>query len=190
MFLIIALLFLPVVYPEHFFSLSFLHIFSHAFHSHAESIAFVHWCWTSSQTQFWVKEKRIGLFLCELNGLLPQKSMSQPRGFDEEFWASEWLSVKESDCQCRRHRRFGFDLWVRKIPWRRKWQPTPLFLPGQFHGQRNPSGYSAWVSKEWDTTEWLTLPSILEWEIPWTEEFKGSRRIGHDWACTHPHMYL
>jgi len=39
-----------------------------------------------------------------------------------------WLGVKESACQCKRH---GFDSWVRKIPWRRKWHPTPIFLPGQ-----------------------------------------------------------
>ena len=45
-----------------------------------------------------------------------------------------WLSGKESACQCRRHRRRGFDPWVGKIPWRKKWQPTPLFLPGKFHG--------------------------------------------------------
>ena len=34
--------------------------------------------------------------------------------------------------------------WVRKIPWRRKWQPTPLYLPGNFHGQRSLAGYSPW----------------------------------------------
>ena len=39
-------------------------------------------------------------------------------------------SGKESACQCRRHKRCGFSRWVRKIPWRRKWQPTPVFLPG------------------------------------------------------------
>ena len=43
-----------------------------------------------------------------------------------------WLfSSKESPCQCRRH---GFDPWVGKIRWRRKWQPTPVFLPGKSHG--------------------------------------------------------
>ena len=42
-----------------------------------------------------------------------------------------WLSGKESSCQFRRCRRHGFDPWVRKIPWRRKWQPTPVFLPGE-----------------------------------------------------------
>jgi len=40
-----------------------------------------------------------------------------------------WRSGKESACQCRR---CGFDPWVGKIPWRRKWQPTPVFLPGKF----------------------------------------------------------
>jgi len=42
-----------------------------------------------------------------------------------------WLSGKESACQCRRR---GFDSWVRKIPWRRKQQPTPIFLPEKSHG--------------------------------------------------------
>ena len=45
-----------------------------------------------------------------------------------------WLGGKESTSQCRR---CGFDSWVRKIPWRRKWQPTPVFLPGKSHGQRS-----------------------------------------------------
>ena len=44
------------------------------------------------------------------------------------------------------------DPWVRKIPWRRKWQPTPRFLPGKFDGQRSLEGYSSWVSES-DTTE-------------------------------------
>ena len=50
------------------------------------------------------------------------------------------LSGKESACQCRRRR---FDPLVRKIPWRRKWQPTPVFLPGEFHAQRSQVGYSS-----------------------------------------------
>ena len=44
-------------------------------------------------------------------------------------------SGKELTCQCRRCKRHGFDPWVRKIPWRRSWQPTPVFLPGESHGQ-------------------------------------------------------
>ena len=50
-----------------------------------------------------------------------------------------WLSGKESSCQCRR---LGFDPWVGKISWRRKWQPTPVFFPGKSHGQRRLAGYS------------------------------------------------
>ena len=46
----------------------------------------------------------------------------------------------ESACQYTRHRRHGFDPWVRKIPWRREWQPTQVFLPGEFHGQRSLKG--------------------------------------------------
>ena len=51
---------------------------------------------------------------------------------------------KESTCQCRRQ---GFDSWVGKIPWRRKWQPTPVFLPGKSHGQRSLAGSSPWGHK-------------------------------------------
>jgi len=51
--------------------------------------------------------------------------------------------VKESACQYRRCRRRWFDPWVAgKIPWWRKWKPTPIFLPGESHGQRSMAGYS------------------------------------------------
>ena len=49
--------------------------------------------------------------------------------------------------------RHGFNLWVRKIPWRRKWQPTPVFLPGKSNGQRSLAGYSPWGCKESDMTK-------------------------------------
>ena len=62
-------------------------------------------------------------------------------------------SGKEPTCQCRRCKRCGFDPWVRKIPWRRKWQPTLLFLPRESHGQRSLVDCSPWVCKELDTTE-------------------------------------
>ena len=65
-----------------------------------------------------------------------------------------WLSVKESTCQCRRHR---FNPWFGMIPWRRKWQPTLVFLSGKSHGQRGLVGYSPW----------------------------GSERVGHAWATKH-----
>ena len=51
-------------------------------------------------------------------------------------------SDKEPSFQCRRHKRQGFHLWVGKIPWRKAWQPTPVFLSGESHRQRSLAGYS------------------------------------------------
>ena len=62
-----------------------------------------------------------------------------------------WCSGKESTYKCRR-----LHPWVGKIPWNRKWQPTPVFLPGKFHGQRSLVGYSPWGRKELDMTERLS----------------------------------
>ena len=73
---------------------------------------------------------------------------------------THWLSGKESTCQCRRCRRCRFDLWVRKIPLRRKWQPTPVFLPGQIPWTEEPGG----------------LQSM------------GSERAGHSWVTEHARM--
>ena len=61
---------------------------------------------------------------------------------------ARWLSGKES-CQCRK---CSFDLWIGKIPWRRKWQPTLVFLSGKSHGQRSLVGCSPWglrVRPDW-----------------------------------------
>ena len=63
------------------------------------------------------------------------------------------LSGKEFTCQCRRRKRLGFNLWVRKIPWSKKWQPIPVHLPGEFHGQRIQAGSSPWGHQESDMTE-------------------------------------
>ena len=83
-----------------------------------------------------------------------------------------WLSGKESNRQCRRRR---FNPWVRKISWRRKWLPTPVFLPGKSHGQRSLAGYSPWghkrVRHDWATEQqqavskcvWCMSESVTEW---------------------------
>ena len=62
----------------------------------------------------------------------------------------KWLSDKEPTCQCRRQ---GFDSWVGKIPSRRKWKPTPIFLPRKSHGQSSLVGYSPRSPNELDPTE-------------------------------------
>ena len=60
--------------------------------------------------------------------------------------------------------------WVRKVPWRRKWQHTPVFLPGKFHGQRSVAGYSPWGRKESDTTErthnWEFIEHLISAPLP------------------------
>ena len=55
-----------------------------------------------------------------------------------------WVSGKEPACQCKKP---GFDPWDWEIPWRKKWQPTLVFLPGKSHGQRSLVGYSPWGRK-------------------------------------------
>ena len=69
-------------------------------------------------------------------------------------------SGKEPACQCKRLR---FNPWVRKIPWRRAWQPTPAFLLGESHGQRSLDGYSPGGCKELDTTEQLTISRVFHY---------------------------
>ena len=65
--------------------------------------------------------------------------------FNSLLRTSWWLSGKESACQSGRARDAGLiPAWVSKIPWRRKWQPIPVFLPGESHGQRRLVGYSPW----------------------------------------------
>ena len=74
---------------------------------------------------------------------------------------SRQASCKEPACQCRRHRRGGFHPWVGKIPWRRVWQLSPVFLPGESHGQSCLAGYSPWGHKKLDTLEAISMPAPL-----------------------------
>ena len=76
-------------------------------------------------------------------------------------------SGKEPTCHCRRHKRPGFYPWVRKIPWRRAWQSTPVFLPRESHGQKSLVDYSPQHRTECNMTEmtqhactWSTIPSL------------------------------
>ena len=88
-----------------------------------------------------------------------------------------WSLVAQMVRICLQCRRPGFHPWVRKIPWRREWQPTPVLLPGQSHGQRSLVGYSPWGLKESNTTEWLTL-SLSYRALP-MDVTGGWKRAGH-----------
>ena len=90
------------------------------------------------------------------------------------LFISGGASGKEPPCQCSRYKRRGFDPWIGKIPQRRKGQPTPVFLPGEFHGQRSLVGYSPWGHKELDMTERLTHTFFLSKPLashPWSLSF-------------------
>ena len=81
-------------------------------------------------------------------------------------------------------RKPGFSLWVGKIPWRRKWQPTPVFLPGKSHGRKSLVSYSPRGRKKLDTTEKLSfflfissvqlLSLVRLFATPWTAECQAS----------------
>ena len=89
-------------------------------------------------------------FLIGLNGFLILGFMSCLYTLDgQHFIGLPWRLRHWRIClQCRRS---GFDPWIGKIPWRRKWQPTPVFFPGKSHGQRSLAGYSPWGRKGSDT---------------------------------------
>ena len=70
--------------------------------------------------------------------------MSKLLATKRDLGLPKWLSSKESACQCRTP---GFHPWVKKTPWRKKYQPTPVFLPGKSHRQRSLVGYRSWGCK-------------------------------------------
>jgi len=80
--------------------------------------------------------------------------------------------------QCRRH---GFDFWVKKIPWRRKWQSTPV-LPEEFYGQRSLVGYSPWGHKESDMTEQPTHYDILMYNPCTIKPFNNTKKTRDFWS--------
>ena len=83
---------------------------------------------------------------------LPGRGCHSPEWFPSEVTNADYKQGPKvvQCCQCWTH---GFSPWAGKMPWRRKWQPTPVFLPGESHGQRSLGGYSPWGRKEPDTTD-------------------------------------
>ena len=107
------------------------------------------WCWRILLRAPWTARRSNQSILKEitheysLEGLMLKLKLT-------DSWAKGFpggASGEEPSCQSRRHKRYRFDPWVRKIPWRRACQPTPVFLPGESQGQRNLVGYNPWGSK-------------------------------------------
>ena len=115
-------------------------------------------------------------------------------------WLKGFPSVsvsKESACKAGdrlQYKRPSFDPWVRKFPWRRKWQPTPIFLPREVHGQRNLVGYSPWAWKSrknlWKASDrreqWPLDPQQWPWNDAALTPLSPSRRQDQrrcSWSC-------
>ena len=95
-----------------------------------------------------------------------------------------WVRQSRICLQCGRPR---FSPWVGKVPWRRKWQPTPVFLPGESRGQRNLVGYSLWSCKALDTSEQLTLfTSLFFIHVSHNHRLQN---ITHTHTRTHTHLH-
>ena len=149
---------------------SFNQLFPDVWSSPSVSILLV----SSREGQFWPPYIKICLHPPEPT-TLPRKSVLHPSYsiflhstcsafFFLTFFSQVSLVVKSP--LPIQETRWGFDPWARKIPWRRAWQPTPVFSSGKSHGQRSLVGYSPGVRKESDTTEQLTL--WLWWCITFT----------------------
>ena len=117
------------------------------------------WVWGMSQeitsfpNYFWGRAERalVGSMLTkEIIILTPLPFLTLHTNNHNPNTHTQWPCGKESAYQ---YRRCGFNPWVGKIPWRTKWQPTPVFLPGASHGQRSLVGYSPGGCKESDPTE-------------------------------------
>ena len=91
-----------------------------------------------------------GAWRATVHGVTKHRTQLSNQHYNNKLYDSRWHNGKESAYKCRRCR---FSPWVRKIPWRRKWQPISVFLPGKLHGERSLVGYSPWGFKELDTTE-------------------------------------
>ena len=147
----------------------------------------------------------------QLNEAAAAQAMTERPTDQHNLWAS-LVAQTVKNLQCRRP---GFIPWVRKIPWRREWLSTPVFLPREFCEQRSPAGWRPWGSQRirhvWATNTLLciyTEPFIL---FPWRRKWQptsvflpgksqgqepgglqptGLQRIGHYWALTHFMLYM
>ena len=106
-------------------------------------------------------------------------------GISTAFWQFRWQRT------CLECRKPGIDTLIGKIPWRRIWLPTPLFLPGDFHGQMSLAGYSPWRCKESDTTDGLSTQLSTVYTV--SNKYHSYRCITHGGTVgTHivtPKMY-
>ena len=138
------------------------------------SIHFPYMCWPKGSTQSSIIDSNL-IFATPLGCL-----------HSTYLWKVGTVD-KESTCQCRRHKRCGFDPWVRKSPLRRKWQPTPVFLPGKFHRQKSlvdgVEKSQTWLSVNMHTYT-HTLGMKLE-KVKWSSIAEAAESINEHYFHIH-----
>ena len=105
------------------------------------------------------------LYFCRKKKIGAKKVLRRKENRTVQEWdcgaikGQQWLSGKESTCSAEalRGRKCGFDPWVWKIPWKMVWQPTPVLLPGESHGQRSLADYAHRVPKGRPRLKWLSM---------------------------------
>ena len=102
----------------------------------------------------------------------PDSQASDIRSFVQEnsSWVLAFPCSSVGKKICLQRRRPRFDFWIRKIPWRRKWQLTPVFWPGKSHGQRSLVGYSPWGCKR-VRHDWPIELNCTETSVEWINEW-------------------
>jgi len=104
--------------------------------------------------------------VCKLRGMLCPSSFRLWSFSPEINTVNDWMTgcppSRLPRWQCRRHKRRGLDPRVRKIPWRRKWEPTPASLSGEPHGQRSLAGYGPWGCRGRHNLKGLQFSSVAQ----------------------------
>ena len=100
------------------------------------------------------------------------------------YWLPRWFSGKEYDWQCRRCKRHGFSPWVEKIPWRREWQITLVYLLEKFHGQSRLVDYNPWGHKDSDMTEHECMGSYY-YPVQFSSVTQSCLTLCDPWTAAH-----
>ena len=113
--------------------------------------SYLYYTWYCMLVLYWIIYIVV-VMCCMLNSQEFRYNRININAFNISIWAS---LVAQTIKNLPAKQETQVDPWVWKIPWRREWQPTPIFLPGEFHGQRSLEGYSPWGHRKSDMTEWL-----------------------------------
>ena len=122
------------------------------------------------------------LFCSGLKSKIKRQQFREMRGTNTVHWASQVAQRQRIHLPSRR---LGFNSWVGKIPWKRKWQPTPVFLPGKSHGQRSLVGYSPWGCKR----VWHNLATEQQQSICTISHPNFLLPVTHDQVIKHFHHF-